>query len=105
MPANPPEQSATLRDRFAYQAMGGLLSYRGTDRKPILLARNAYALADALLEQRGPEAGAAVTLRDRLAELALHGLVSLEGTSVRPPVLARMAYEIADAMLEAREAE
>src|SRR4051812_20767111 len=97
------ESSGGARDRFAIMAMNGLLGYRGTDRKPIILGRNAYELADAMLAARGTETGPLAVLRDRIAELALNGLLICDGTSARPATTARIAYEIADALLEARE--
>jgi hypothetical protein len=92
------------RDRFAVMAMNGLLAFRGTDRKPIILGRNAYELADAMMAARG-DGGVDATLRDRIAELALNGLLVCDGTGARPATTARLAFEMADAMLAARTAE
>lgn len=91
-----------LRDRFAYLALNGLLSCRGTDRKPVIIGRNSYELADAMMAARGSAAGAEDSLRDHIAGLALNGLLVCEGTIVKPTTTARLAFEMADAVLAAR---
>jgi hypothetical protein len=93
----------SLRDEFAFAAMGALLTYRGTERKPAVLAKNAYHVADAMLRARGAEGP--TTLRDDLARRALAGLIAGEGISVKLEITCRIAYELADGMLAVRGQE
>lgn len=90
------------RDRFAFQAMNGLLARQGTSVKPAVVGKMAYDIADAMMRQRGDSEDALQVLRDRIAEQALNGLMAAQGTAARAEVVARMAYELADAMITAR---
>jgi hypothetical protein len=96
------EELPNPRDRFARQAIHGLLARQGTTVKPAILARMAYDIADAMLQARGPGASAVPVLRDLFAEQAMNGLVANQGAAVKPAIVARMSYEIADSLLEVR---
>jgi hypothetical protein len=93
------------RDRFAFQAMNGLLARQGPSLKPAIVGRMAYEIADALMEVRGHDNTPLQLLRDRIAEHALNGLVANQGSLLKAEVVGRLAYELADALLAARKAD
>ena len=52
---NPPVEirgDMTLRDYFAAKAMQAYIYYAGSSAVPRIVAKNAYAMADAMLEER-----------------------------------------------------